>query len=209
MPGHRVRQPESVLRGHGPGPAPRLLERAGRRPSRFSVPMRHFAKHYRTLAVDNRDVGQSDRAKGPYSTADMADDVAGWLRGIGVSGRISSGHSLGGLIAQELALLASRPGPVARAGVVARRCRPLARGGPSVVGHDAEARGQPGRFHAADASLAGGPFVLCSRRRSRGSSSSPSGTRLLRTSPPSSGRPTRRSTTTPANDSIGSLYRRW
>ena len=31
---------------------------------------------YRALALDSRDVGQSDRAGGPYTTAEMADDVA-------------------------------------------------------------------------------------------------------------------------------------
>jgi len=71
----------------------------------FSVPMRHFAAGYRAMALDNRDVGLSDRASSPYTTADMAEDVAGWLRGVGVSdGAHIVGHSLGGLVAQELAL---------------------------------------------------------------------------------------------------------
>lgn len=71
----------------------------------FSVPMRHFAAKYRAMGVDNRDVGQSDRAWSPYSIADMADDAAGWLRAVGATGGAHVvGQSLGGLIAQELAL---------------------------------------------------------------------------------------------------------
>jgi 3-oxoadipate enol-lactonase len=70
----------------------------------FNRTQRYFASRFRTLAFDARDVGQSDRADGPYSTADMADDVAGWLEEIGVSGAHVVGQSLGGLVAQELAL---------------------------------------------------------------------------------------------------------
>ena len=49
----------------------------------FSRTQRHFATRFRTLSFDARDAGQSDRSDGPYTTADMADDVAGWLDGIG------------------------------------------------------------------------------------------------------------------------------
>ena len=70
----------------------------------FGVTTRHFAARYRALAPDSRDVGRSDRAAGPYSTADMADDVAGWMDALGLSPARVVGHSLGGLVAQELAL---------------------------------------------------------------------------------------------------------
>ncbi len=70
----------------------------------FSRTQRHFASRFRTLAFDARDVGQSDRADGAYSTADMADDVAGWLDEIGVRRAHVVGQSLGGLVAQELTL---------------------------------------------------------------------------------------------------------
>ncbi len=70
----------------------------------FSIPMRHFGASYRALVLDARDVGQSDRADAPYSTADMADDVAAWLGALGISAAWIVGQSLGGLVAQELAL---------------------------------------------------------------------------------------------------------
>jgi 3-oxoadipate enol-lactonase len=70
----------------------------------FSRPQRHFGARFRALAFDARDVGQSDRANRPYTTADMADDVAGWLEAIGASRGHVVGQSLGGLVAQELAL---------------------------------------------------------------------------------------------------------
>ena len=70
----------------------------------FTVPMRHFAATYRAMACDHRDSGQSGRATAPYTTADMADDVADWLTAEVSVGAHVVGHSLGGLIAQELAL---------------------------------------------------------------------------------------------------------
>jgi 3-oxoadipate enol-lactonase len=70
----------------------------------FSRPQRHFGARFRSLAFDARDAGQSDRADGPYTTADMADDVAGWLESIRASPAHVVGQSLGGLVAQELAI---------------------------------------------------------------------------------------------------------
>jgi 3-oxoadipate enol-lactonase len=70
----------------------------------FSRPQRHFAAKFRALAFDARDAGQSDRVDHPYTTADMADDVAGWLSAVGASSAHVAGQSLGGLVAQELAL---------------------------------------------------------------------------------------------------------
>jgi pimeloyl-ACP methyl ester carboxylesterase len=70
----------------------------------FSLAQRHFAPGYRTLAFDARDVGRSDRINASYTTADMADDVAGWLEAMGMPAAHVVGQSLGGLVAQELAL---------------------------------------------------------------------------------------------------------
>ena len=70
----------------------------------FTRPQRHFGNTFRALAFDARDVGQSDRVDRFYTTADMADDVAGWLDAIGASQAHVVGQSLGGLVAQELAL---------------------------------------------------------------------------------------------------------
>ncbi len=70
----------------------------------FGLAQKHFGPRYRTLAFDSRDVGQSDRFSGPYTTSDMAGDVAGWLEALGAPAANIVGHSLGGLVAQELAL---------------------------------------------------------------------------------------------------------
>jgi 3-oxoadipate enol-lactonase len=70
----------------------------------FTRTQRSFATRFRTLGFDARDAGRSDRAEGPYSTGDMAEDVAGWLDAIGAVPAHVVGQSLGGLVAQELAI---------------------------------------------------------------------------------------------------------
>ena len=70
----------------------------------FKGAQRHFAAKYRALAFDFRDAGRSDRSEPGYTTLDMADDVAGWLYAIGAIPAHVVGQSLGGLVAQELAL---------------------------------------------------------------------------------------------------------
>jgi 3-oxoadipate enol-lactonase len=59
---------------------------------------------FRVIAFDNRGVGRSGRVPGPYTVAEMADDAVSVLDQAGVDRAHVYGISLGGMIAQEVAL---------------------------------------------------------------------------------------------------------
>src|SRR5277367_4629411 len=63
-----------------------------------------LAKRYRTIAFDNRGIGQSDVPPGVYSMTMMASDAAVVLDAAGVETADVFGASMGGMIAQEFAL---------------------------------------------------------------------------------------------------------
>jgi len=63
-----------------------------------------FAKHYRTILIDNRGVGRSDVPMPPYSIPTMAADVAAVMAAAGIDSAHIFGISMGGMIAQELTL---------------------------------------------------------------------------------------------------------
>ena len=61
-------------------------------------------KRFRVIRIDNRGTGWSRSAPGPYTMADLADDAADVLRACDMDEATVLGVSMGGMIAQELAM---------------------------------------------------------------------------------------------------------
>jgi pimeloyl-ACP methyl ester carboxylesterase len=64
----------------------------------------YLAEHFQVITFDNRGVGQSDKPAGPYSAQMLAADTAGLLDALGIEKATIIGHSMGGFVAQAMAL---------------------------------------------------------------------------------------------------------
>jgi 3-oxoadipate enol-lactonase len=63
-----------------------------------------LARSFRVIAFDNRDIGHSDHSAVPYTIGQMADDAIAVLDAAGEERAHVYGISLGGMVAQEVAL---------------------------------------------------------------------------------------------------------
>jgi 3-oxoadipate enol-lactonase len=63
-----------------------------------------LADQVETIAYDHRGIGRSSRVEQPFSITDLADDAAGLLDALELDSAHVVGISMGGMVAQELAL---------------------------------------------------------------------------------------------------------
>jgi pimeloyl-ACP methyl ester carboxylesterase len=98
----------------GDGPPLVLVHGLGSSGRDWAAQVERFADRYRVLRMDLRGHGRSERARGPYSIAQFARDVAVFLRRQEAAPAHVMGLSMGGMVALELAAGAPalvRPGP--------------------------------------------------------------------------------------------------
>jgi pimeloyl-ACP methyl ester carboxylesterase len=88
----------------GDGPPLVLVMGLGADHTAWGLQIPAFAQRYRVIAFDNRGVGQTDQPDLPYSTRGMAEDAVGLMDALGIDRAHIAGASLGGMIAQEVAL---------------------------------------------------------------------------------------------------------
>ena len=88
----------------GQGPALVLVQGLGVGRWGWEPVVDRLARRFRVITIDNRGIGASDAPAGSYSTRLMAKDVVAVMDDAGVRSAGVVGTSLGGMVAQELAL---------------------------------------------------------------------------------------------------------
>jgi len=89
---------------HGKGDPLVLIAGLGNDLNAWAFQTPEFAKKYRVIAFDNRGSGHTDAPDQPYSIRTMAEDTAGLLDALSIEKAHVLGISMGGYIAQELAI---------------------------------------------------------------------------------------------------------
>lgn len=104
MPKVRVNDIDIYYEVHGQGEPLLLIMGLGAAATGWEAQIPDFSRHYRVIAFDNRGAGRTDKPQEPYTIPQMADDAAGLLDALGIDSAHVYGMSMGGMIAQELAL---------------------------------------------------------------------------------------------------------
>lgn len=104
MPTVRVNDIEMFFQDVGDGEPLVLIMGFGGDITAWAFQIPEFSAGHRVIAFDNRGVGQSDAPDHPYTTRMMAGDALGLMDALGVDSAHVIGVSMGGMIAQELAL---------------------------------------------------------------------------------------------------------
>jgi pimeloyl-ACP methyl ester carboxylesterase len=100
----RVGDVELHVEQHGDGPALLLVAGIPAVASDWAPLCERLAASRHVIAYDNRGSGRSGSTPGPYTTRQLAADAAGLLDALGIVHADVFGMSMGGMIAQELAL---------------------------------------------------------------------------------------------------------
>ncbi|MCL2059572.1 MAG: alpha/beta hydrolase [Oscillospiraceae bacterium] len=88
----------------GSGPPLLLIMGLGADGSLWEPHVLEYEKYFRCIIIDNRGAGRSGKPAGPYTTAMLAEDAAGVLTSLGINNAHIAGISMGGAIAQEIAI---------------------------------------------------------------------------------------------------------
>jgi 3-oxoadipate enol-lactonase len=104
MPYARIGHLELYYETHGEGDPLVLVMGLGADSSSWELQVPELSRHYRTVVFDNRDVGRSSYVGEPYGIREMAQDTIGLADALELERFHLLGLSMGGAIAQEVAL---------------------------------------------------------------------------------------------------------
>jgi 3-oxoadipate enol-lactonase len=95
---------ELAIHAVGEGPPLLLIPGLGTDYHAFVWNIGLLSEHFECLALDQRGIGLSEATPGPYSMELLADDAASVLRHLAPRGAAVVGMSMGGMVAQHLAI---------------------------------------------------------------------------------------------------------
>ena len=105
-PGEEYKRVELYYEVHGPPDAPPIVFIGGWASYHWiwfrQIP--EMSEKYRCIVFDNRGAGRSSKPDYPYTIKMMADDTVGLMEALGIENAHILGISMGGLIAQQVAL---------------------------------------------------------------------------------------------------------
>jgi len=104
MPKVRVNDINIYYQVHGAGKPLVLISGLGYDWWQWHKMIPGLAEHFQVVAFDNRGAGQTDKPAGPYTAQMLAADTAALLAALGLDRASVMGHSMGGFVAQALAL---------------------------------------------------------------------------------------------------------
>jgi pimeloyl-ACP methyl ester carboxylesterase len=104
MPKQKVNGIEMYYEMHGQGDSLVLIMGLRRNVEWWYRQIPTLSKHFEVLVFDNRGAGRTDKPKMDYSIRLFADDTDGLMEALGIRKANILGVSMGGYIAQELAL---------------------------------------------------------------------------------------------------------
>jgi len=104
MPKVRAGDIDMYYEVHGEGEPLVMIQGLGTDISGWALQVAPLSERYRVVLFDNRGVGRSDTPEPPYSVAKMTDDTVALIDALGIDRAHVLGLSLGGMVAQELAV---------------------------------------------------------------------------------------------------------
>ena len=106
MPKAKIGEVEIYYEEYGEGAPLIMILGLGQHTGTWEFQISEFSKHFRLILLDNRDSGRSSSCSETYTTETMAGDILGFMDHLEIERTHLLGTSMGGMIAQQVALMA-------------------------------------------------------------------------------------------------------
>jgi pimeloyl-ACP methyl ester carboxylesterase len=106
MPLAKIGDIQIYYEEYGEGQALIMILGIGQDTATWEFQISDFSKHFRLILLDNRDSGKSSSCSETYTTETMARDILGLMDHLRIARAHLLGTSMGGMIAQQVALIA-------------------------------------------------------------------------------------------------------